>query len=59
MSGERQYLESLSSIADFIRPYLERWGVKFGAFHRLRLFVFEKTGLNRWPKKSVPKNHFF
>jgi hypothetical protein len=37
-SGERRYLESLSGIADFIRPYLEAWGVRFGFFHRVRRF---------------------
>ena len=44
-SGERQYLESLSGIALFIIPYLERWGVRFGAARRLRLFVLRMIGL--------------
>ena len=34
-SGERRYLESLTGVATFIRPYLERWGVKFSFFERL------------------------
>ncbi len=58
-SGERRYLESLSGLAAFITPYLERWGVKFGVLHRLRLFVVEKTGLAKRPKKSAPRNLFF
>jgi hypothetical protein len=57
-SGERRYLESLSGIADFIMPYLERWGVRFGALHRLRLFMLEKTGLAKRTKKSALKNRF-
>lgn len=44
-SGERRYFENLSGIAAFIKPYLERWGVKFGIFQRLRLFVVQKAGL--------------
>ena len=44
-SGERQYLESLSGIATFIIPYLERWGVRFGAARRLRLLVLRKISL--------------
>lgn len=44
-SGERQYLESLSGIAAFIIPYLERWGVRFGAARRLRLLVLRKISL--------------
>ena len=38
-SGNRRYVESLSGIAAFIRPYLERWGVKFGIFQRLCLLM--------------------
>ena len=44
-SGERRYFENLSGIAAFIKPYLERWGVKFGIFQRLQLFVVLKPGL--------------
>ncbi len=44
-SGERRYLESLSGIVDFIMPYLERWGVRLGAFRRFLRFVCRKTGL--------------
>ena len=33
-SGERKYLESLTGVTAFIRPYLERWGVKFSFFWR-------------------------
>lgn len=44
-SGERRYLESLSGIIDFIMPYLEPWGVRFGAFGRLLRFVCRKSGL--------------
>ena len=46
-SGERRYLENLSGIAAFIKRYLERWGVKFGVFQRLRLFVVQKSALRR------------
>jgi len=53
MSGERRYLESLSGIASFIRPYLERWGVRFGLLRRLRLFVLRKTGLVKKAKKAA------
>jgi hypothetical protein len=49
-SGERRYFECLSGIAAFIKPYLERWGVKFGVFQRLRLFVVQKSGLARRSK---------
>jgi len=59
MSGERRYLESLSSIGDFIGPYLERWGVKFGILSRLRFFLVYRTGLGRGFKKSTPKSFFF
>jgi hypothetical protein len=52
-SGNRQYLDNLSGIAIFIRPYLERWGVKFGVFHRLRVFVVDKTSPCKKPKKSA------
>ena len=51
MSGERRYLESLSTVTDFIKPYLERWGVKFGTLDRLRLFIIDKTGLGKSPKR--------
>lgn len=53
-SGERRYLESLSGIAAFIRPYLERWGVKFGVLFRLRLLVKRKSGVVKKPKNSAP-----
>jgi hypothetical protein len=53
MSGNRRYLENLSGIATFIRPYLEQWGVKFGVFHRLRVFVVDKTGPRKKPRKSA------
>lgn len=52
-SGERRYLESLSGIAAFIRPYLERWGVRFGLSRRLRLFVLRKTGFVRKSKDKL------
>ncbi len=42
-SGERRYLESLSGIADFIMPYLERWGVRFSVCSRFRRFVSRKS----------------
>ena len=35
-SGERRYLQKLSAIGDFIVPYLERVGIKFGLVQRLR-----------------------
>ena len=38
-SGERRYLQTLSAIEDFITPYLERIGVKFGILSRLRGFL--------------------
>jgi hypothetical protein len=39
-SGERRYLQRLSAIGDFIVPYLERFGVRFGIMRRLRnLFI--------------------
>lgn len=41
-SGERRYLESLSGIVDFIMPYLERWGVKFGVSRRFERFLYRK-----------------
>ena len=41
-SGERRYLESLSGIVDFIKPYLERWGVSFGVFPRFVRFLYRK-----------------
>lgn len=44
-SGERRYLESLSGVVDFITPYLERWGVRFGAFRRFRRFLCRKSGM--------------
>ncbi len=44
-SGERKYLERLSGIAAFMMPYLERSGVNFGAFRRVRLFVLRICGL--------------
>jgi len=43
-SGERRYFESLSAIASFIRPYLERWGVKFGVLQEVRLFFISRIG---------------
>ena len=49
-SGKRRYFENLSGIAAFIKPYLERWGVKFSIFQRLRLFVVRKPGLTKKPK---------
>jgi hypothetical protein len=52
-SGERRYFENLSGIVAFIEPYLERWGVKFGIFQRLRLFVVQKTGLAKRPKNLL------
>ena len=44
-SGERRYLESLSGIADFIMPFLERWGVRFGVCRRFLVLVCRKSGL--------------
>lgn len=41
-SGERRYLQTLSAIGDFIVPYLERLGVKFGLRRRLRNFFLGK-----------------
>lgn len=41
-SGERRYLQKLSAIGDFITPYLERIGVKFGLLSRLRSFLSGK-----------------
>jgi hypothetical protein len=52
-SGNRRYLDNLSGIAAFIRPYLECWGVKFGVFHRLRVFLFERTALRKKSGKSA------
>jgi len=52
-SGERRYLESLSGIASFIRPYLERWGVQFSRWRRLKLFIFRRTGLTKKSKKQA------
>ena len=54
-SGERRYLESVSSVAAFIRPYLERWGVKFSFFQRVRDFVVDRAGPVKKPGKSVRK----
>jgi hypothetical protein len=51
-SGNRRYVESLSGIAAFIRPYLERWGVKFGIFQRLLLVLNKRL---RKSNKSVKK----
>ncbi|HRX02468.1 MAG: hypothetical protein KDI07_13050 [Anaerolineae bacterium] len=36
-SQERRYLNTLDDIIDFVGPYLERLGVKPGAYHRTRL----------------------
>ena len=44
-SGKRKYLERLSGVAAFIMPYLERSGVNFGAFCRVRLFLLRLFGL--------------
>lgn len=44
-SGDRKYLERLSGIAEFIMTYLERSGVNFGAFRRIRFFVLRISGL--------------
>ncbi len=52
-SGERRYLESLSGIVDFIMPYLERWGVRFGVLRRLRLFVLRRTGFVKKSRKAA------
>ena len=41
-SGERRYFQKLSAIGDFIMPYLERIGVKFGILRRLRNFLVGK-----------------
>lgn len=41
-SGERRYLESLSGIVDFIKPYLERWGVRFDVSSRFGRFLDRK-----------------
>jgi len=46
-SGERRYVESVAGLTAFIRPYLERWGVKFSFSHRVRNFVIEKWGSAR------------
>jgi hypothetical protein len=58
-SGERRYLESLSGIAAFIRPYLERWGVKFGILQRFCDFVAERSVVNKKPKKPTQKRPMF
>lgn len=52
-SGERRYLESLSGLAAFVRPYLERWGVKFSFFDRVRHFVVDRVGAGKKPRKST------
>ncbi len=36
-SQERRYLNTLDDVVDFIGPYLERLGVKPGAYRRSRL----------------------
>lgn len=54
-SGERRYLESLSGLAAFIRPYLEPWGVKFSFFHRVRHFAVDRVGPGKKPRKSIRK----
>jgi hypothetical protein len=41
-SGERRYMQNLNEISDFIRPYLEKIGVKFSIHWRVR------RRLKRW-----------
>lgn len=54
-SGERRYLESLTGVGTFIRPYLERWGVQFSFFDGLRDLVVERLRSRRTPKRSAPR----
>ena len=42
LSGERRYLERLPEICDFIKPYLERMGVKSGIRQRFRRLLHSK-----------------
>lgn len=35
-TGKRSYIQSLSEIIHFIRPYLQKMGVEGGPFERLR-----------------------
>jgi hypothetical protein len=44
-SGRREYVKDLDEILTFIMPYLEKMGVKFGAYWRI------KQALN-WLKKG-------
>lgn len=55
-SGERRYLESLTGVGAFIRPYLERWGVKFSFFECLSDFVVERGRLRGRSKRSAPRD---
>ena len=53
-SGNRRYVENLAGISTFIRPYLERWGVHFGVFHRLCLFLIGPRRQSEKPEKKLP-----
>ena len=44
-SGERRYLKNLDEIGDFIAPYLESMGVRFGMRWRVK----------RWLKRLADK----
>ena len=41
-SGERRYIKEPDSITDFITPYLEGWGKKFGIGWRMRRWLLTK-----------------
>lgn len=43
-SGKRRYLKHLGGIEDFIAPYLERMGVKFGMLWRIRRWLNRLMG---------------
>jgi hypothetical protein len=45
-TGERRYFQKLSVIGDFITPYLEHIGVKFGILRRLRNYFVGKWNSN-------------
>jgi hypothetical protein len=43
-SNKRRYLKNLSGIEDFISPYLEEMGVKFGIHWRIRRWLNRLMG---------------